>query len=62
MGFHGGVVGVAGPLHDNIGRDTHGKGVADEGALAGMGAENCVFGFSLLDALAILIVDLGDGR
>lgn len=38
IGFHGGVVGVTGPLHDDIGREAHGEGVTDEGALTGMGA------------------------
>ena len=52
---------MAGPLHDNIGRDAHGEGVADEGAAAGMGADNGVFGLGFLDALAVLVVDLSDG-
>lgn len=38
VGLHGGVVGVAGPFHDDVGGDAHGEGVADEGAAAGMGA------------------------
>ena len=35
---NGGVIGVAGPLHDDVGRDAHGEGVAYEGAAAGVGA------------------------
>ena len=49
---------MAGPFHDDIGRDAHGEGVADEGASACAGAKHGIFGFSLLDALAVLIVDL----
>lgn len=26
---------MAGPFHDDVGRDAHGEGVADEGATAG---------------------------
>ena len=29
---------MTGPLHDNVGGDSHGKGLDDEGAAAGMGA------------------------
>ena len=39
VGLHGGVVGVAGPLHDDVSGNAHGEGVADEGAAAGVGAE-----------------------
>ena len=35
VGFHGFVVGVAGPFHDYLGRDAAGDGEADEGAPAG---------------------------
>ena len=61
VGLHGGVVGVAGPLHDDVGGDAHGEGVADKGAAAGVGSNDGVFGLGLLNALAVLVVDLGDG-
>ena len=51
---------MAGPFHDDIVGDSHIEGVADEGAGACMGAKDCVFGFGLLYALTILVVDLGD--
>ena len=44
VGLHGGIVGVAGPLHDDVGGDAHGEGVADEGAATGVGAEDGIFG------------------
>ena len=31
---------MTGPLHNDVGRDAHGEGVADEGAAAGVGAED----------------------
>lgn len=40
VGLHGGVVGVAGPFHDDVGGDAHGEGVAYEGAAAGVGAKD----------------------
>lgn len=49
------------PFHDDVGWDAHGEGVADEGAAAGMGAEDGIFGLRLFNALAVLVVDLGDG-
>ena len=42
--LHGGVIGVAGPFHDDIGRDAHGEGVADEGAATSAGAKHGIFG------------------
>ena len=36
VGFHGFVVGVAGPFHDYLGRDAAGEGETDEGASAGL--------------------------
>lgn len=53
VGLHGGVVGVAGPLHDDIGGDAHGEGDADEGAAAGVGAQDGVLGLCLFDAFAV---------
>lgn len=35
---------MAGPFRDDIDRDTHGEGVADEGASACVGAEHGIFG------------------
>ena len=60
VGLHGGVVGVAGPLHDDIGGDAHGEGDADEGAAAGMGTNHLVFRKSLFDTLASTVAGPGD--
>ena len=35
---------MAGPFHDDIGRDAHGEGVADEGATTSAGAKHGIFG------------------
>lgn len=42
--LHGLVVGVAGPFHDNLRRDTAGESKADEGTAAGMGAYHLILG------------------
>lgn len=52
---------MTGPFHDDVGGDAHGEGVADEGAAAGVGAEDGVLGLRLFNALAVLVVNLGDG-
>lgn len=52
---------MAGPFHDDIGRDAHGEGVADEGTAAGVGANDGIFGLGFLDSFAVLVVDLSDG-
>ena len=51
VGFHGFVVGVAGPFHDYLGRDAAGEGETDEGASAGMGADFGVFGINVTNIL-----------
>ena len=38
VGLHGFVVVVAGPLHDNVGRDAKGECFADERLAPGVGA------------------------
>ena len=61
VGFHGFVVGVAGPFHDHLRRDAAGNGEADEGTTAGMGTYKLAFRASLFLALACAEVDAGDG-
>ena len=46
VGFHGFIVGVAGPFHHDLRRDVGGQGKADEGAAAGMGADEFVWPMS----------------
>ena len=52
VGFHSFVVGVAGPFHDDLGRDAAREGEADEGAATCVGADEFVFGTGLLHPLA----------
>ena len=66
VGFHGLVVGVTGPFHDDVGGDAHGQGLDDEGAAAGMGANEFPLGMdgigsnvSLISGDADGLVDLG---
>ena len=59
--FHGLVVGVAGPFHDNLRWDAAGEGEADEGAAAGMGAYHLILGEGLFDTVAATVADPGDG-
>ena len=42
--LHGLVVGVAGPLHHHLGRDTAGEGDTDEGTPGGMGTYQVALG------------------
>ena len=47
VGFHGLVVGVAGPFHDDVGGDAQGEGIDDEGAAASMGPTSSHLGWIL---------------
>lgn len=58
--FHGFVVGVTGPFHDDLGRDAGGEGEADEGTAAGMGTDVFVFGLGLFNPLCGSVVGLCD--
>ena len=51
------VVVVAGPLHDDVWRDTEGKGIDDEGSAPGMSPDQFILGVALLFALVPLIGD-----
>ena len=61
IGFHGLVVGMAGPFHDNLRRDSAGEGKADEGAATGMGADELVLRAGLLHPLSCPHDGSGDG-
>lgn len=37
--LHSLIVGMAGPFHHDVRRDTQGQGIDDEGAVAGVGAD-----------------------
>ena len=41
---------MAGPFHHDVGRDTEGQGVDDEGAAAGVGADQLPFRLDLVGA------------
>ena len=53
---------MAGPFHHDLGRDAGGKGKADEGASAGMGADEFVFGFCTLLSFSSPISHAGNRR
>jgi len=53
--FHGLVVGVAGPFHHDVGGDAQGHGVDDEGAAAGVGADEFPLGLDLVGANVALV-------
>ncbi len=55
VGFHGLVVGVAGPFHDVVGSDAHGEGVNDEGATTGVGADEFPLGLDYIVADVALV-------
>ena len=55
IGLHGLVVGVAGPFHNDVGRDAEGQGVDDEGAAAGMGSDQLPLGLDLVGADVALV-------
>ena len=50
VGLHGLVVVVAGPFHYDIRRDAEGEGVDDEGASAGVGADELMLGVDFIGA------------
>lgn len=52
---------MAGPFHDYLRRDTAGKGKADEGTTAGMGAYHFALGLCLLYTLSPFVGNSGDG-
>ena len=53
--LHGLVVVVAGPLHYDIRRDAEGEGVDDEGAAAGVGADEFPFRMNFILAFIALV-------
>ena len=55
VGLHGLVVVVAGPFHHDVRRDAEGEGVDDEGAAAGVGADEFPFRMNLILALIALV-------
>lgn len=55
VGFHGLVVGVADPFHHDVRGDTEGEGVDDEGAAAGVGADEFPLGLDLVGANVALV-------
>ena len=46
---------MPGPFHDDVGGDTHGEGVDDEGAAAGVGANEFPLGLDLVGADVALV-------
>ena len=61
IGFHGLVVGVADPLHHNLGRDAAGEGETDESAAVGVGAYHLVLRESFLDSIPGTVASPRDG-
>ena len=55
VGLHGLVVGVASPFHHDVRGDAEGQGVYDEGAAAGMGADELPLGLDLVGADVALV-------
>ena len=55
VGLHGLVVGVAGPFHHDVRGDAEGEGVDDEGAAAGVGADEFPLGLDLVGADVALV-------
>ena len=53
--LHGLVVVVASPFHHDIRRDAEGEGVDDEGAAAGVGADEFPFRMNLILALIAFV-------
>ena len=54
--LHGLVVTMASPLHDNLRRDAHAEGIADERASVSVGADDFVFGLDLVKTFITPIV------
>ena len=46
---------MAGPFHHDVGRDAEGQGVDDEGAAAGVGADEFPLGLNLVGADVALV-------
>lgn len=61
VGAHGGVVGVAGPFHDDLWGDAEHEGLTDEGAAAAVGGQQFVFGEGAVDALGAVVLGDADG-
>ncbi len=55
VGLHGLVVGMASPFHHDVRGDAEGQGVYDEGAAAGMGADELPLGLDLVGVDVTLI-------
>ena len=55
IGLHGLVVGVAGPFHHDVRSDAQGQGVDDEGAAAGVGADEFPLGLDLVGSDVALV-------
>ena len=55
VGLHGLVVGVAGPLHHDVGRNAQREGVDDEGAAAGVGTDQFPLGLDLVGSDVALV-------
>ena len=60
VGFHGFVVAMASPFHDNLRRDTHAECIADERASASVGADDFVFWLDFVKAFITPIVGDSD--
>ena len=55
IGFHGLIVGVAGPFHHDVRSDAQGEGVDDEGAAAGVGSDQFPLGLDFVGADVALV-------
>ena len=53
--LHGLVVGMAGPFHHDVRGDAEGEGIDDEGAAAGVGADQFPLGLDLVGADVALV-------
>ena len=58
--FHGLVVAVAGPLHDDLWRYSHAQGIADERPSTRVCTDQFVFGLHDVNSLVPLIIGLSD--
>ena len=58
---HSLIVRVAGPFHYDLWGNAAGEGEADEGAAAGVGADQLPFGVGLADSLSAAEIDTGYG-
>lgn len=53
---------MTGPFHYDLWWDAAGEGEADEGAAAGVGADEVALGVGFLHPLSATVADLDDGR